>query len=836
MTRAGRTELNLLGQVDFEAGESRRNEKFAVTLIDNAVLRERNIRIGTDASIVQEFRVDLGYFGAEYGGRTAASSHLSASRSAGIHGSAYVSHNNSVFSARTFFEAGGVKPAQENDYGFALDLPLWQFSNFSAYGSRQTARGHVNRTVLVPTADERTPLTNDLATRAVVERILAAYPDELPNRTDINPRVLNANTPQKIDTDPIGARLDHLWRDRDRFSFDYRFLSQRVDAFNLVGGENPDTATKNHQARITWSRAWSPRTTSDLSIGFDRTGSLLTPDDSSVGPSIFAGFALQSIGPGPDMPINRTVNRFRYAGRFQQVRGPHSWTAGLELLRRQVNGFESGNHRGSFRFGSDFGRDAITNLRLGTPSSYSVSIGNVHRGFRNWESQFYVGERWNLAPKLTVNMGLRYRPITAPIEVNGLNEIPYSCDCNNLAPSFGLAYDANAWGVLRASYGLFFGQIFPATYGQSRFNPPGNLAISVANPDLADPLKGLGGSNLDPNTRRSVSLLDENLRTPYSHQYNVSWELGLPKDWNLDVGYVGSRSHKLLMMWHRNRAQPVEGIPQTTQTINERRPDQRFFVVRNVLNRSRGYYDAAKVMLRTPRWAGLNAAASYWWSKASDLGSDYTNTASERDGRLSRSPSEFETPAQRKGLSSFDHPHALLWRVNYETPRLARGTRWPQKVFGQWQLSAVMLLKSGTPFTVISGSDAPGFGNVDGEGGDRPNLEDRSVLGRTIDDPATSKQLLPRSAFSFIRPTDTRGDLGRQTFRRDGVRNVNTAVSRRWPIGSAKAMLLRVESINSFNSPQFAEPGRALADPNFGEITSTLNDGRTFRFLLRFSF
>ncbi len=35
---------------------------------------------------------------------------------------------------------------------------------------------------------------------------------------------------------------------------------------------------------------------------------------------------------------------------------------------------------------------------------------------------------------------------------------------------------------------------------------------------------------------------------------------------------------------------------------------------------------------------------------------------------------------------------------------------------------------------------------------------------------------------------------------------------------------------------QFAAPGSNLTNPEFGMITSTLNDGRTFRFLVSFDF
>ena len=186
-----------------------------------------------------------------------------------------------------------------------------------------------------------------------------------------------------------------------------------------------------------------------------------------------------------------------------------------------------------------------------------------------------------------------------------------------------------------------------------------------------------------------------------------------------------------------------------------------------------------------------------------------------------------------KGPSSFDQAHAFLWRAAYATPGLSPRMG---RVFGNWNMSAVVLLKTGMPFTVAAGSDGPGFGNVDGNGGDRPNLLDPSILGRTIAHPDTSRELLPRWAFAFIQPTDPGGNLGHNAFRKDGIFNVNTALSKTWPLRSEKRLTLRAESINFFNNPQFAEPGTELASPNFGQITNTLNDGRTFRFLVQFGF
>src|SRR5690606_22227936 len=98
-------------------------------------------------------------------------------------------------------------------------------------------------------------------------------------------------------------------------------------------------------------------------------------------------------------------------------------------------------------------------------------------------------------------------------------------------------------------------------------------------------------------------------------QYNFSWEPMVFGEWKLQLGYVGSRSHKLLDMWVYNRAQPIEGIAQTSATINERRADPRYFEIRRVVNGSRGYYDAGRVTLILPRRAGFTADISYWFSK-----------------------------------------------------------------------------------------------------------------------------------------------------------------------------------------------------------------------------
>jgi hypothetical protein len=828
-----RTELNLLGITDSAAGESRRNENVQFNLIDNNSLKYLNIRLGTNATIITEFQPERKYFGTEFGNPPGPLVHLNpVLHSHDFHGGISFTRADSTFSARSFFQAGGVQPAHENDYALTAGLGLWQGAHLSFGGALQMVRGSVNGNVLVPLPDERTPLTTDPSVYRLIQRWIDAYPQTLPNRTDIDPRALNSNSPQLIDTDASNIRLDQDLGAHNKIFAQHAFTNQRVMAFEFVAGQNPDTNTKSHNARLTWNHLFNTRSAIDFTIAFDRVHSLLVPEPNAVGPQVFIGTSYQTLGPGATVPIDRRVNRFRHAVLYRRQIGKHLFSAGGEVDRLQNNGLEASSERGNYYFRSDFGRDAITNFRMGIASRYSAAIGDGHRGFRWFEQQYFAGDVWTVRPELTLNYGLRYTPVTGPNEVNHLTPVNFNCDCNTFSPQFGVAWRTRGAGVIRAAYGLQFGDIYPQTLQQVRWDPPNFLKIEVqAPPSLLYPLED---TYLGPGARHTQFDVPQNLESPYTHQYTFLWEPLEGRRWSIQLGYVGSRTHKLFMMWFANRALPVPGIPQTTATITDRRPDPRYYELREARNASNAYFDAVRVTVKTPTWHGFSSDASYWFSKAIDTGSAYTNMAAGDEALQGYSQSQSPVAKDLKGPSAFDQSHAVLVRFQYALPALSAGGRLFRGAIRGWRVSGVFVAKTGLPFTVITGSDAPGYGNVDGSNGDRPKLLNPAVLGRTIGDPNTSTTLLPRSAFGYIGPTDSRGSLGSDTFRRGGIRNMNAALARSWRLGSDWQITFRAESINFFNTPQFDVPNPVLTSPAFGKITNTLNDGRNFQFTVQF--
>lgn len=818
------------------AAAAKRNENVAIFLIDTNAIKEANIRVGTSTTVVGEARVESQYFAAEHGSAPSESLMLRGAAPGGQwHGDVQYSHQNSAFNSRTFFQVGPVQPSRRNAANVRLSGPLpgrLGFLTGSLY-NRDT-RGMVNGNVLVPLPDERTPRTADPARRAFIQRMLDAFPDALPNRPDFDRRALNTNSPQRVDEVGGTLRWDLTVRERSRVYLSHTLDRQRILAFQFVAGQNPNTEIHTHRSRLTWEREWSPRTTMQAGASFHRVRSALTPEANSVGPRIRFGTQIEELGPASQFPIDRATNTYRVGVAVTHTAGRHTLTAGADVVRFQLNGTESNNLRGYMQFLNNFGRTAIENMLVGAPTTYEVVLGNLSRGFRNWSVNGYVADQWRVNGRLQVYLGVRYNLETRPVEVNGLDRLPYDADRNNVSPRVSLAWRAGRGWTARAMYAATFGQILPVTYQQIRNNPPHVRYVMVTDPDMLNPLAGvnLGSGQAG---RHSVVQISPDLATPYSHQYNTTLERAAGPG-VLRIAYVGSRSFKLLNSFATNRAVPVAGIPLTTTTVNDRRPDPGYYEKWNILNGGIAYFDAGQATWEMPVRRGVAAGATYTFSKAIDLGPDFSGTAANRDLLNMRNQTQYEAFRDRKGLSNFDSPHALTMYYAWDVPAPGGLPAWVRRVASNWQVGGTHLWKKGTPYTIYIGSDAPGFGNVDGSASDRPHIVDPSILGTVIDHPDVAPSILRRDRFAYIRPGELAGSVGRNTFRKARIWNWNAYVSRQFRLANDWTGQLRVESFNLSNTPQFDEAQHNLSNPAFGKITNTLNDGRILQAGFRLTF
>lgn len=448
---------------------------------------------------------------------------------------------------------------------------------------------------------------------------------------------------------------------------------------------------------------------------------------------------------------------------------------------------------------------------------------------------------------------------------------------------------------LRGGYGIYHGRIFQSVFSQGgatvRFNPPNaffynqsGVATSIFNPvNLADPTNGFVFVPGPQTARHTVTLIDPGLEMPYTQQWNFTFERQMPFSSSIRLSYTGNRGigllryaldnlplhdpiNGVLVPNHPNNPANLRGkiiklnpnpcagtagttaIPFTTECpvvvpigefeysfrvprTNERRPNGLYGTNLAVSNAAWSYYNGLQVEWIKRLSRNLSFQAAYTWSKAIDTTSEATFVGtgdSNQNGNSAR---------DARALSRFHTPHRFTAYGTYRLPFFSNEHGWMGQAFGGWQFSTVLKLAKGTPFTVTTTAQDLNF---DGFSESRPVLLDPSILGNSVNNPATSRQALPRSAFRTLTVNDgNTAILGRNTFFLDGVKNIDFGMSKIFNMPwEGQRLTLRADLFNAFNHVQYGFPSSAITNTNFGAITSvaTLYSPRTIQVSLRYQY
>jgi hypothetical protein len=271
-------------------------------------------------------------------------------------------------------------------------------------------------------------------------------------------------------------------------------------------------------------------------------------------------------------------------------------------------------------------------------------------------------------------------------------------------------------------------------------------------------------------------------------------------------------------------------ISQRVPRTNERRPDPRYSTNTVVSNDAYAWYDGLQIEWIKRYSRGFSFTANYTWSHSEDTTSEAT--ASGLGDTNQTGPNK----QYARGLSRFHTPHRFTLNGTYQVPFMRGRRDLVGSLLGGWQLSGVLRLAHGTPFTVSqTGVDL----NFDGFAESRPVILDTSILGAHVNNPDTSTQALPASAFRATTILDSFDMLvGRNTFYGDGLVQVDMGFYKAFRLYRAQTISLRVQVFNLFNYVQYGFPTATYADPNFGRIlgTSTTYIPRTVQINVRYQF
>lgn len=606
-----------------------------------------------------------------------------------------------------------------------------------------------------------------------------------------------------------------------------------------------------------------------------------------------------SLGSSPLADQSSRINTFTLNDTLSfNVGSRHRFRAGGEFRPSRVDFYFNAFTRGQINFPtfSSF-------LTGGSLTALGVSIlgsGVFDRSLRTNDFAAFIQDDFKVNERLTLNLGLRYDLFTFPRDIRGrlVNFIPEQfragtaaapagppngivqagngtlpgvptvgdtlipTDRNNFAPRVGFAYrltDSDSL-VLRGGYGIYYDRPSTRLINTQLFNYPylgigvGLLAPGVfrtfANPFIPLPSPGAFPvaetipSPLNPLSPLGVPVsglfIDPEMRTPYVQQYNLNVQYEFIKNWLLEVGYVGSKGTKLLQTVTLNQA----SYNQATGLFNA--PPFGAFVSANrnvtgglqqVRANGNSSYNSLQISVTKRFSEGLQLLSAYTLGKSEDT---YSGTGVNEITTVPGDQLDLNT---NRSPSDFDRRHRFVTSFVYDLPKLKSDSAVMRALFNNFQLSGIVTLQTGTPFSIIESNGtsviqranfAPGFsGSIDDTGSTDP----QNLFFNTGAFTRSTLFLVGTTRNPNFDANAPFGNTGRNLIYGPGQKNVDFSIVKFLPFTERFRGEFRTEFFNIFNFVNFANPGNNILVPaTFGRITSTSSGPRVIQFALKLNF
>jgi hypothetical protein len=372
----------------------------------------------------------------------------------------------------------------------------------------------------------------------------------------------------------------------------------------------------------------------------------------------------------------------------------------------------------------------IADFLFGARSQYELS--NYSRLTQNLRfHSLYAEDNWKIAPKLTLNYGLRYELTIPDFESgNHLANFDPTTDSlklaqsgsyasrslvnvqkNNFAPRFGFAFQPLSRLVLRGAYGISYVQFNRTSDVSLEYNGPFSITSIIQQLSPENNVCPAGSqsfacfrttmqgypSNMTSAFPFSTSNTESyyappNARTGYVQSYYFGLQYQISSHSLLDAAYVGAHGVHIRVIGDYNQAPPVSIANEGT--LKERRPLPGFADIWSGLPAGFLKYNSlqAKYQLQLKNLFIINA---FTYSQARDNASGDMET-----GNGDTAIVNFDNIAGDSGISGYNQPFNDSTGVVWTMPNAKFHERMLRGALNGWRLNVIDHATSGLPLNL----------------------------------------------------------------------------------------------------------------------------------------
>lgn len=437
---------------------------------------------------------------------------------------------------------------------------------------------------------------------------------------------------------------------------------------------------------------------------------------------------------------------------------------------------------------------------------------------------------------------------------------------NQFSPRFGITYDPIGDGktVFRAGSSLVYDETNLFNASEVLANPP--FATQVTNSATATgpisfdspwsggtspgnpfPMPFTPPSSTTFSNQSQYIVYPKHFQSPYVLQYTASLQHELPRGWQFQLDYIGNKTTHAAYGYPLNPAVYIPGVstgagscaplptapaPGTACSTTGNQASRFLLTLDNpsqgvkylgggagtvlMVPGATAHYNALVATIQHRASASFVFLANYTWSHCLDIQDNpgaFNSTAVEDPNNIRRDMAN----------CGFDRRHIINSSLVAESHFGLSG--WQGYAINHWELAPLLRITSGAPFNVTSGND----NSLTDIGNDRPNLVSVTPYTKTKTQQVEGTNSLFISPAAFTQNAiGTYGNLGRNAFFGPRLFQLDATLSRTFPLHDRLAMVLRLESFNVLNHPNFNNPtSTSLLSSTFGQITQSQGNNTT---------